>query len=228
MLIDKNVVTCNFKFCLKKIKSILHNNMSTSLDQLTKKLYDEGVGKANAEAEVIIAEAQKKAEQLVAEAKAEAQKISEKSVADAESLKKKSESEIAMAVKNAETTLKQAITNMLADSVAAKMSAAALSDKKYVQELIIAMVNKWNVADGSLDLAVALSEEQKAEFAKYVAANYKELLDKGLEVKVGNMSSGFSVGPKDGSYQIAFTEELFNAFFSQYLRGITKELLYSK
>ena len=202
--------------------------MSTSLDQLTKKLYDEGVGKANAEAEIIIAEAKKKAEQLVADAQAEAQKISEKSIADAESLKKKSESEIAMAVKSAETTLKQNITSMLADSVAAKMSSAIVSDKKYVQELIMALVQKWSVNEGSLDLAVALSEAEKAEFAKYVAANYKEILDKGLEIKVGNMAAGFSVGPKDGSYQIAFTEELFNAFFSQYLRGITKELLYNK
>ena len=202
--------------------------MSTSLDQLTKKLYDEGVGKANAEAEVIIAEAKKKAEQLVADAQAEAKKISEKSIADAENLKKKSESEIAMAVKNAETTLKQTITNLLADSVAAKMSASIVGDKKYIQDLVVALVQKWSVADGSLDLAVALSEAEKADFAKYVAANYKELLDKGLEVKVGNMSAGFSVGPKDGSYQIAFTEELFNAFFAQYLRGISKELLYSK
>lgn len=202
--------------------------MSTSLDQLTQKLYDEGVGKANAEAEVIIAEAKKKAEQLVADAEAEAKRISDKSIAEAESLKKKSESEIAMAVKSAETTLKQNITCLLADSVAAKISSSLVNDKKYVQELVIALVKKWNVNEGSLDLAVALSEAEKADFAKYVAANYKELLDKGLEVKIGNMSSGFSIGPKDGSYQVAFTEELFNSFFSQYLRGITKELLYSK
>ena len=154
--------------------------------------------------------------------------VREKSIADAESLKKKSESEIAMAVKSAETTLKQNITSMLADSVAAKMSSAIVSDKKYVQELIMALVQKWSVNEGSLDLAVALSEAEKAEFAKYAAANYKEILDKGLEIKVGNMAAGFSVGPKDGSYQIAFTEELFNAFFSQYLRGLTKELLYNK
>ena len=201
--------------------------MSSNLEELTKKLYDEGVGKANAEAAVIIAEAEKKAAEIVAGAKAEAKKIADKSLADAESMKRKSESEISMAARNAEAKLKQTITGLLSGSVAAKMSASVLDDKKFVQELIVKLVEKWNPAEGSLDLAVTLPEKDKADFAAYVISEYKALLDKGLEIKTGNLKEGFSIGPKDGGYQIAFTEELFNDFFSQYLRGISKELLYN-
>lgn len=71
-----------------------------------------------------------------------------------------------------------------------------------------------------------LSEEEKDKFQKFVAAKYKELLDKGLEIKVGDTNGAFVIQPKDGSYQIAFSEELFESFFNQYMRSFTKSLLY--
>ena len=51
---------------------------------------------------------------------------------------------------------------------------------------------------------------------------YKDLLDKGLDVKVGNLEEGFVIQPKDGGFQIAFSEKLFEAFFNQYMKGFTK------
>ncbi len=200
--------------------------MSTNLEELTKKLYDEGVGKANAEAEAIIAEAKKKADEIVSAAKAEAKKIADKSAADAENLKKKSESDIAMAARNAEAKLKQTITELLSGSVAANMSSDLFEDVSFVQQLVVKLIEKWSPAGETLDIALTLPEKDKTEIAKFVTSKYKALLDKGLEIKVGNLTEGFSIGPKDGGYQVTFTEELFNAFFSQYLRGISKELLY--
>ena len=71
-----------------------------------------------------------------------------------------------------------------------------------------------------------LSDDEKTQFESFVATKYKELLDKGLRVKAGNVEGEFVIQPKDGGYQITFSEELFEAFFSQYMRSFTKELLY--
>ena len=51
-------------------------------------------------------------------------------------------------------------------------------------------------------------------------------MDKGLDVKVGNLEEGFVIQPKDGGFQIAFSEKLFEAFFNLYMKGFTKKLLF--
>ena len=89
-----------------------------------------------------------------------------------------------------------------------------------------AYVKKWDVAGGNLNMEILLSEDEKAKFESFVAAKYKDLLDKGLEVKVGNLEEGFVIQPKDGGFQIAFSEKLFEAFFNQYMKGFTKKLLF--
>lgn len=200
--------------------------MENKLDVLTKKLYEEGVDKANQEAEKIISNARSEAARLLAEAEEQAKAIQAKAVAETESLKKKAESEMALSARQAVTALKQAVTGLISGEVAGEMAKAGFEDKAFVQEMLVAIVKKWDVASGNLNLEVLLPEEEKAKFEKFVAARYKELLNKGLEVKVGDLKEGFIIQPKDGGYQIAFSEELFEAFFNQYIRSFTKELLY--
>ena len=200
--------------------------MGTNLEELTKRLYEDGVGKAKSEAESIISDAEAKSEKMVADATAEAAKIIEKGKKDAEGMVQKAESEISMATRNAETQLKQTITNIFSTKVSSEMAALAMSDKEFVQNLIVRLVEKWDPAGDALDLSVALPGKDKEDFEKFVVSKYGAILEKGLEIKVGSMKEGFSVGPKDGSFQLLFTEELFSSFFSQYLKGISKELLY--
>ena len=63
--------------------------MENKLDLLTKKLYEEGVEKANREAERVTGEAQQQAEKLLADARAEADAIRKRAEAEAEDLKRK-------------------------------------------------------------------------------------------------------------------------------------------
>lgn len=200
--------------------------MENKLDVLTKKLYDEGVDKANQEAEKILAQARENAAKVIAEAEVKAKEIKALAEADAENLKKKAESEMALSARQAITALKQSVTNLISGEVAGEMAKAGFKDEAFIQGLLVEIVKKWDVTSGSLNLEVILSENEKAEFQKFVAAKYKGLLDKGLEIKVGNTDGAFVIQPKDGGYQVAFSEELFEAFFNQYMRSFTKSLLY--
>ena len=200
--------------------------MENKLDVLTKKLYDEGVDKANQEAEKIIARAKDEAAKLVTDAEAKAKAIQAKAEADVENLKKKAESEMTLSARQAITALKQAITGLISGKVAGEMAKAGFKEETFVQEMLVEVVKKWDVTSGILNLEMILSEEEKDKFQKFVAAKYKELLDKGLEIKVGDTNGAFVIQPKDGSYQIAFSEELFESFFNQYMRRFTKSLLY--
>lgn len=200
--------------------------MENKLDILTKKLYDEGVGKANQEAEIIIREARKRAEEIVAEAERKSEEQRVQAQADAEHMKKKVESEMALAVRQAIAALKQEVTGLVSGKVAGELAKAGFDDKKYVQELLLEIVKKWDAGSGNLNLEVLLPAEEKERFVQLVTEKYKSILDKGLNIKVGNQDGVFVLQPADGSYQIAFSEELFQAFFDQYLRGFAKELLY--
>ena len=200
--------------------------MENKLDVLTKKLYEEGVDKANQEAEKIIANAKESAAKLVAEAEAKARDIMAAAESESESLKKKSESEMALSARQAITALKQAVTDLISGAVSGEIAKTGFEDKAFVQELLIEIVKKWDVSSGNLDLALILSDEEKAKFQQFVAAKYKDLLDKGLEVRAGNVKEAFVIQPKNGGYQITFSEELFDTFLNQYMISFTKALLY--
>lgn len=201
--------------------------MENKLDVLTKKLYEEGVGKANREGEKIIAGAEEKAAKLVADAENRAREIIAGAEVEAANLKKKAESEMALGARQAVTALKQSIAGLIAGKVAGNLAKAGFEEKAFVQELLMEVVKKWDVASGNLDLEMLLPEDEKVKFQEFVGQKYKELLDKGLEIKVDNAEEAFVIRPKDGSYQIAFSEKLFESFFNRYMRSFTKHLLYS-
>lgn len=200
--------------------------MENKLDVLTRKLYDEGVDKARQEADEIINKAKQEAAKLISDAEAKAAGINAEAVKDADNLKKKAESEMALSARQSITALKQSITDLIAGQVAGQMAKTGFEDKEFVQNLLVSIVKKWDVASGNLNLDIVLSEEEKKQFENFVADKYKDLLDKGLEIKVGDVKEGFVIQPKDGGYQIAFSEALFEAFFNQYMRSFTKTLLY--
>lgn len=114
--------------------------MENKLDVLTKKLYDEGVDKANQEAEKIIARAKDDAAKLVTDAEAKAKAIQAKAEADVENLKKKAESEMTLSARQAITALKQAITGLISGKVAGEMAKAGFKEETFVQEMLVEVV----------------------------------------------------------------------------------------
>ena len=40
------------------------------------------------------------------------------------------------------------------------------------------------------------------------------------------MAGGFAIGPKDGSWFVSLTDETFRALIAEYLRPVTRKLLF--
>lgn len=200
--------------------------MENKLDILTKKLYEEGVDKAKHEADEIISKAKQEAAQLIADAETKIAQVQAAESKEIEDLRKKAESEMALSARQAIASLKQSITGLIAGEVAGQIAKNGFEDKNFVQELLISIVKKWDVASGSLNLELILSPQEKEQFETFIAKKYKELLDKGLKIKIGDLKDQFIIQPGDGGYQVTFSEALFEAFFEQYMRGFTKTLLY--
>lgn len=202
--------------------------MENKLQELTQKLYSEGVEKANVEADKILADAKSEAEKIKQNAEKEAKKI----IADAEQktveIKKNVDSELNLAAKQSVRTVKQKITDMIVSKVIEEPVKKAFNDEKFVKEIIETVVKNWNPQKNeTIDLAVLLPAEMEKEFNQFFTAKSGKELNANLESSFSeSVKGGFKIGPADGSYKISFTEEDFENFFKSYLRPKTVEMLY--
>ena len=200
--------------------------MENKLQELTKKLYDEGLEKGRAEADRLVGEAKNEAAKIVAEARAQAEEIVKKARDKAEDVEKNTMTEITLAGKQAAAKIKSEIASMIvAKATAAGVKEAAL-DPAFIKEMLLAVAGNWNGADaGKVELKALLPERTKLDAAFGKSA--QELLAAGIEVGYSKeVKSGFKVGAKDGGYYISFSDADFDALLGEYLREKVSDMLF--
>ena len=200
--------------------------MQNKLQELTEKLYAEGLSKGKQEGEEILAKAKVQAEEIVAKAHAEAAAIIAAAKKDAEDFKTKVESDVKMAASQSVAATKKDIETL----VVAKMTEAevkeALTSADFVKEVVLAVAKGFNTEE-PVDLEVVLPEALKKDLEGFVAKELANALKGNVEASFSKkVAGGFTIGPKDGGYFISFTDETFNALISEYLRPATKKLLF--
>lgn len=190
--------------------------MENKLQELTQKLYNEGVEKANVEAEKILAEAKSEAEKLKQEAEKEAQKIIANANQKSAEIKKNVDAELNLAAKQTIRTVKQQITDMIVSKVIDEPVKKAFDDEKLVKEIIETVVKNWNPQKNeAIDLSVLLPTELEKEFTKFFTAKSGKELNANLELSFSDsIKGGFKIGPADGSYKISFSEDDFENFLN--------------
>ena len=202
-------------------------NNDNKLELLTKKIYEEGIEKAQNDAQNILDKAQQEAENIVKEAEEKAKAIMEKAQNESAALRQKTETELGMSAKQAVAALKQQVTNLISNNIAVDMTTAAFRDEDFVRELMVKIIEKWNT-EGNADLNVIMNDKEKEDFEKYLLAKHKDLLNNNLTIVTNNsQKDGFVIQPKDGSYKMTFSEKVFEEFFNAYLKEYSKKLLFS-
>lgn len=202
--------------------------MDKKLEQLTKKLYEEGLSKGRSDADELVANAKKEAQAIIKEANAKAQSILESAQKSADDLKKNTNTEIVLASRQMIAALKQQIEKLVIAKNITPAVGQTVKDTAFIKEVILALVKNWNSSEKT-DLNVMLPAETADAFAKEVKKAVGDALgsESGIILDKG-VKSGFKVGPKDGSYYISFTDADFDALFKEYLRPKVAELLFSE
>ena len=201
--------------------------MQNKLQELTEKIYQEGVEKGNAEAQQIIEKAKSDAAEIIAKSKKEAESILEEARKKAADIKSNAESELRLTGKQAVIALKQKITDTINGDII-KSSIKNSFDKDFTQKIIEITLSNWAKSGQSMDLTLLLPENDEKNFTDFFKKEAKQYLDKGITLKYdSSLKSGFQIGPKDGSYKVSFTDEDFINFFKHYLRPKLAEMLFS-
>ena len=192
------------------------------IQELTSKLYEEGVKKGNAEADKIIAEAEKKEKQILDDAQSKAQQIIDAAKKKSTEVSNNAESELKLYASQALEALKTEVTNIITEKLASSSVKAAVDDKEFMQKLITSLMQNWAEKQ-----TMVVSVENKDELESYIKANAKSLLDNKLKIEsVNGIKTGFIIGPEDGTYKVNFGEEEFVEFFKEFLRPQIQQLLF--
>ena len=200
--------------------------MQNKLQELTDRLYNEGLSKGKQEGEELLAKAKVQAEEIVAKAQAEAAQIVAAAQKQAEDLKTKTASDVRMAAAQSLAATKKDIETLIVGKMTDEAVKKTLSSADYVKELIKAVAEKFTT-DGPVELAVVLPEALKKELEPFVTNELSKTLGADVEATFSKkVSGGFQIGPKEGGYFISFTDETFTELISEYLRPTTKKLLF--
>lgn len=200
--------------------------MQNKLQELTDKLYNEGLSKGKQEGEELLAKAKVQAEEMVAKAQAEAAQIVAAAQKQADEIKSKVASDIRMASNQSLAATRKDIEELVVGKMSAEAVKNALTSAEFVKELIQAVAGKFNT-EGPVDLALVLPESLQKELEPFVNNELSKILNAGVEASFSKkVSGGFRIGPKDGGYFVSFTDETFNELIAEYLRPATKKILF--
>ena len=196
--------------------------MENKIQELTDKIYHEGVEKGNIEAQRLIEKAQEEAKKIIEDAKKEADSIIASSHKSANELADNTKSELKLYAGQAVNALKSEITNMITDKIISVPVEKFINDKDFLNKFIVALASKWSINE-----PIVISTENANSLRDYFIANAKALLDKGVKIEqVNGKKALFTVSPEDNSYKVAFGEEEFQNYFNEFLRPQLVEMLF--
>ena len=196
--------------------------MENKIQELTEKIYAEGVEKGNQEALQIVEKANAQAADIVAQAEKKAAAIVADAEAKAQELNKNTRAELKLFAEQSVSAIKTEVANIITDTVVNDSVKAATSDAKFMQSIIAALAEQM-AKDGN----VTIEAKDAEALTKYFVANTKGLLDKGVKiVEVKNIKTDFSIVPEKGGYKLNFGEKEFVAYFKEFLRPQLIDILF--
>ena len=199
-----------------------YSQMNTKLQELTDKIYLEGIEKANEEAKGILSEAQKAADEIISKAADESAMILKTAEDKSAELMKNTRAELKLFAQQSVNALKSEITNIICGSIASDAVKAATSDKVFMQKMLL------NIVEGlAKDQQVTVEAKDAAALTTYFEANAKALLNKSVKIKeVNGAKADFTVIPAEGGYKLTFGDEELIAYFKEFLRPKLVEMLF--
>lgn len=196
--------------------------MENKIQELTDKIYREGIEKGNEEAQKLIAKAQEEAQKIVEDARKEADALLVSAKKSADELSKNTRSELKMFAGQAVNALKSEVATMIADKLVGEDVKAFASNKDFLNAFIVELAKQWSVNE-----PIVISTADAESLKKYFAAKAKDLLEKGITIEqVNGIKTLFTVQPADGSYKVNFGEEEFENYFKAFLRPQLVDMLF--
>jgi len=201
--------------------------MSDRLKSLTDKIYAEGIEKAVAESESILAKAKEEAALMRADALSESEKIKADTETEMVNHRKKVLAEIKLAARKSVNQLKQELHHLIEEEILSTPVKGVLKDSATITRLLEITAGALQ-KESNDNWRLLVNENQAEEIKKTLEAQKQEVLQKGISLAAGpQIEGGFVIEQEDGHYKLVFDEATFTAFLGQFLKVETRNLLES-
>lgn len=202
--------------------------MQNKLQELTEKIYREGLSKGTEEANQILAKAKEDAARIMADAKKEADAIVGKARKEADDYKKNVETEVGISVRQVFSGLKLDVAKLIEAEVLKAPIADSLKDADFVKKIIESAIANWNKTDSeAVSLKVLVPKDMHKSIEEHFSAKVLAKMNATISISAdSNINYGFKIGPQDNSYIINFTDKDFEALFSEYVRPRIVNMLF--
>ena len=200
--------------------------MATELQSLLDKIQNEGVAKANAEAEKIINDAKVKAAGIVADAEAKAVAAKKQSEADAAVFQQRAEQAVKQAARDVLLSVKTDLDQTLQRVFLAKISEALTPD--FLKGLITDVVRAYSASpDAKKGMDIALSPEQVKTLEEVVLKSAQQTaIAGGVRVAPNaDVRAGFRVSLANGRIEYDFTAQAIQASLAKFLRPALAKII---
>ena len=143
--------------------------MQTKLQELTEKIYQEGVNKAKDESENILAEARKEAEKIVEQAKKDAEELVKNAEKESEELKQNSLNELQLSGRQLMSDIKQKVVSLIEAQTITPETKGAFKDIEFTRDVVLSLVKNWKPeSNENVNISVLLPKEKQADFEKLI------------------------------------------------------------
>jgi len=202
--------------------------MQNKLQELTDKLYQEGLSKGKEDGAKLLSQAQEQAKSIVNQAQEQAKNIVEAAQAEAQDIKAKAQSDIKMASSQALQATKKDIEDLLLSGTINEGVGKELADTKFLEQIILNVAKTFSTQE-STDISLILPLSVKEKVQPWLESELKKALGKEVKAEFSKkISGGFTIGPADGRYFISLTDETFSELICEYLRPLTKKILFGE
>ncbi|MDR2971252.1 MAG: hypothetical protein LBU83_04900 [Bacteroidales bacterium] len=197
--------------------------MENKVQEITDKIYREGVEKGQSEAQQIIQAAEEKKADMLKTARHEAEKIIADAKKSAEELTKHTQSELQMYAQRAAEALKSEIADLLTNTVV-DVAISETINNEWLQKLMLTLASEWLNREN-----VVIQTADADTLTQYFTKHAKELLNKGIQIEqVNGKNAGFAIMPANKGYKVQFGETEFAAYFKEFLRPKLVEMLFKQ
>jgi V/A-type H+-transporting ATPase subunit E len=196
--------------------------MDNKVQEITDKIYREGVEKGQEEAQKIVEAAEATKAELLKKAQQEAEKIVADAKKSAEELAKNTRSELQLYAGRAVEALKSEIANLVTGSVV-DAAVKATVNNEWLQKLMLTLATDWVTKEH-----VVIQTADAAALTQYFARHANDLLGKGVQIEqMSGKTTGFTIMPADKGFKVQFGEAEFAAYFKEFLRPQLVEMLFN-
>ena len=203
--------------------------MTSKIQELTEKIYQEGVDKAQNQANILLKEAEDKAAGLINDAQQKADNIILEAEKNSQEIYQGIKEELQSISRQVIAITKQKITDSVVIDASQTISKELLHDKDFLKTLILELVGKWDMSDGSVDdLSLILSEEQLGKLDGIFKSGALQVLQSKKQILFDpSIKNGFEIISNSEGFKVSFSDENLENCFKIFMKPRIREYLFT-